>query len=92
MINLLNEIEEELVLLGYNDTRMADAPIIILRVKITLFMTYLYLYDSHKLTIHDKKWLEYYSSYVHFFDNDKLEKLGEMYCKLSELVIQNIKK
>jgi hypothetical protein len=51
---------------------------------ITMNMAKLWLRDGQKLNKTDEKWCEYYAQYIHMFDSDRMEKLGELYFLLIE--------
>ena len=81
---LIKKIETELESNGFRKNSIQDVPDIILRIEITLRLAYLSYYEEQVLLNTDKKWCEYYSGYVHFFDSSKLSKLGELYFELTE--------
>ena len=83
---LLHDITLELDVLGYTNTNLHSTPPIINRVYITLNLAKLALIDGHKLTPTDKKWCLHYSQYVHFFDSEEMEKLGDLYFELTEIL------
>lgn len=84
--SLIKEIESELVALGYRNTTIEDVPDVITRVEITLRMAHLHYFGAHPLQKRDKFWCDHYSHYVHFFDSDKLDRLGSLYYDLTEMM------
>ena len=80
---LIHDITQELDTLGYTPH---SSPPIINRINITLNLAKLALIDGHKLTTEDKKWCSHYAQYIYFFDSDEMEKLGDLYFELTELL------
>jgi len=79
---IIIEIDNLLIGLGYRNISVIETPPIIQRIEVTLRMAQLYYYENHKLAETDKKWCEHYSQYIHFFSNEKLETLGDLYFSL----------
>jgi hypothetical protein len=77
-MKLISDIEQELISLGFREKQLHELPDVIIRISILINLAHLFYNDNHQLELTDKKWLQYYSHYVHFFDCDKYEQLGSL--------------
>lgn len=84
ILPLINELEKELIDLGYSKFNLNVLPPVINRIYITMNLAKLVCNDMHVIDKSDLKWCKYYAHYNHFFDQDRLTKLNDLYFQLTE--------